>query len=183
MPRGFRSHYTFPCISFVRKCDGFVCISNSTYELEVFKAFRKWLVEIGSLELYVVGPLLPHGFGNAKQGALSGAQAFELAMSENGGETQDFLENIMKTHGKQSLAYVSPSCFCLPPSCIQPFAPDCFRKRLVAPKRHCVVIHKRPPGARSAFREFIIFIACAFVDSSWTRSSRSFHRKHIYLPN
>jgi hypothetical protein len=183
MPWGFRSHHSSSCVSFARKCDGFVCISSSVYELEALKALRKWLVETGNRGLYVVGPLLPHGFGNVKLGALSGAQSFELAMSEKGGETQEFLESIMKTHGKQSLVYVSRSRFCLSPSCIQLFAPDFFRKLLVAPERHCVVIHKCPPRARSAFREFILFIACAFVVSSSIRLSRLFHRKHIYLPN
>ena len=113
MPRGFQAHHSSVCFSFARKCDGFVCISSSAYELEVLKAFRKWLVETGNRELYVVGPLLPQGFGNVKQGALSGAQTFEVAMSEKGGEILEFLENIMKTHGMQSLVYVSRSRFCL----------------------------------------------------------------------
>ena len=81
------------------------------YERESIEAFRTWLTETGNRPLYTIGPLVPPGVGNASDGVTSSAKSFELAMSENGSEFQEFLDKIMKTHGKQSLTYVSHSFY------------------------------------------------------------------------
>ena len=108
------------------------------YERESTEAFRKWLIETGNRPLYTIGPLVPPGIGNANDGVPSGAKYFELAMSENGSGFQEFLDKIMKTHGKQSLTYVSYSFYNLRKS---HQALDFFRKLLVAQERQRAVVH------------------------------------------
>lgn len=76
------------------------------YQFEAIEALRKWLAETGNRELYVVGPLVPSEFRDAR-GDSSSAKSFELAMTESGSRFQAFMEKTMKTHGKQSLIYVS----------------------------------------------------------------------------
>jgi hypothetical protein len=86
--------------------------------MDAIKAFRKWLSDTGNRKLYLVGPLLPPGFGQTKHGSSSTAKLYELAMSENGGELLEFMDKILKTCGRQSLVYVSPYNFWLHALCV-----------------------------------------------------------------
>jgi hypothetical protein len=65
---------------------------------------RKWLGET-SRPVYAVGPLLPPGFGDS--GLSHAAKQMDIASSQNGGEFQTFLDDMLKSHGERSVIYVN----------------------------------------------------------------------------
>jgi len=84
-----------------------ICTSNSAYEPESISALRKWFADVGNRELYTIGSPAPPCEADANVGISDSAKSVELAFSENGGEYQVFMNNIMEKHGDKSLIYVS----------------------------------------------------------------------------
>ena len=67
-------------------------------------AVRTWLAETNR-PLYTIGPLVPPGFGDTA-GLSTVAKQIELDSSKHGTEFPNFLDRILKIHGKNSLIYV-----------------------------------------------------------------------------
>ncbi|KAF8459776.1 UDP-Glycosyltransferase/glycogen phosphorylase [Gautieria morchelliformis] len=95
----FSAAYRFAC-----ECDGFVSVSSAAYEPKSLEAMRTWLGETNR-PVYAIGPLIPPGFGDT--GLSDVAKRMEFASSNNGDESNTFLENQLKSHGERSIIYVS----------------------------------------------------------------------------
>ncbi len=83
----------------VNGCDGILVATPDCFEpTEVLDAFQAWFAET-SRKVYTVGPMLPPPGENAASN--------EKKQSASSGEIDKFMEQTLKTHGKQSLIYVS----------------------------------------------------------------------------
>ncbi|THG95648.1 hypothetical protein EW026_g6040 [Hermanssonia centrifuga] len=86
-------------IELVNGCDGILVATPDCFEpTEVLDAFQAWFAET-SRKVYTVGPMLPPPGENAASN--------EKKQSASSGEIDKFMEQTLKTHGKQSLIYIS----------------------------------------------------------------------------
>lgn len=88
--------------SFLRECDGFVGASSAAFDQESLEAMRVWLGETNR-SVYALGPIVPPGYVT---GLSDIAKQNEVASSNNGGEFESFLDDMLKGHGKHSVIYV-----------------------------------------------------------------------------
>jgi len=98
---------------FLVKADGVISSTCLAYESEGAQIFSKWINEYGR-RFYAVGPLLPPGMTSSE--SLSAAsKKYEKDVSRNGSEIESFLNNILKSHGENSLLYISFGSYFWPP--------------------------------------------------------------------
>ena len=92
---------------FLEGADGNIIFTSSAYEPEAVAAVKSWFAKTGRTA-YACGPLLPSASKVA-------ADAAEKAQSKESDEIETFLDNILRTSGKQTLLYVSNpnSCWLL----------------------------------------------------------------------
>ncbi|PSR79624.1 hypothetical protein PHLCEN_2v6925 [Hermanssonia centrifuga] len=91
--------FSLAAVELVNGCDGILVATPDCFEsTESLAALRTWFAET-SREVYTVGPMLPPSGKNATVN--------EKKQSANPEEIDEFMGQTLKTHGKQSLVYIS----------------------------------------------------------------------------
>jgi len=91
---------------FIEDCDGFIYTSGDAYEPEAIHATRQWLKESGNRPLYAIGPIPPPGVGQSSFN-ITPLLGTEMSESANSAPFNKFMNQILNTHGKNSLIYMS----------------------------------------------------------------------------
>lgn len=80
-------------------CDALIITSPEAYEPVTISATKEWWRET-KRKVWAIGPLMP---SPSSQEAIAGEQA----QSANFGEIKQFMDNILSSHGENSMLYVS----------------------------------------------------------------------------
>ena len=78
-----------------RECDATIINTSYAYESESLDAMKEWFSDMQK-EIYVVGPLLPPGYGIETQKSEEGS----------GSDIETFLGEMLAQHGKESVYFV-----------------------------------------------------------------------------
>jgi hypothetical protein len=81
--------------STVRKCDASIINSSYDYESVSLDGMKQWFSDMQK-DFYVLGPLLPLGYGNETQNGEKGANI----------DIERFLGEMLVQHGKRSVFFV-----------------------------------------------------------------------------
>ncbi|KAF8903485.1 UDP-Glycosyltransferase/glycogen phosphorylase [Gymnopilus junonius] len=91
------------CHSFLEQCDGVLITSTYHFEREALEAVKSWFSSWNK-PTYVIGPLLPSGFGT-------------IAQTPRGADDiEEFLDKAVTKHGQKSVLFISFGTFFYPAS-------------------------------------------------------------------
>ncbi|KDR73134.1 hypothetical protein GALMADRAFT_721937 [Galerina marginata CBS 339.88] len=82
------------CYTVIHECDGVFMTSAYAFENEALATTRFWLLELKK-DIYVIGPLLPLGYGTVAQS------------SRGASEIEVFLDNMLLQRGQKAILFIS----------------------------------------------------------------------------
>jgi hypothetical protein len=127
----------------MKECDAFIYNTCSAYEPEAIYATRRWLEESVSQKLYTIGPVLPWT-DTIFESSEHDRSATGHEILEHGTPVREFMDNILASHGENSLLYVSPLVLTFTQPHIIPITElvnlDVIWKYVVARKRLCQIV-------------------------------------------
>ena len=87
----------------IQECDATIMNTSYAYESVSLDAMKQWFSDMQK-EIYVLGPLLPLGYGIKTQNGEEGESV----------DIETFLWEMLKQHGKGSVFFVRFFLFCIP---------------------------------------------------------------------
>ncbi|KDR73135.1 hypothetical protein GALMADRAFT_721979 [Galerina marginata CBS 339.88] len=82
------------CYTVIQECDGSFVASAHAFENEALATTKSWFLELKK-DTYVIGPLLPLGYGTVAQS------------SRGAGEIEAFLDNMLLQRGRRAVLFIS----------------------------------------------------------------------------
>lgn len=89
---------TLHAYTMFEQCDGMILSTSENFEPQAVAGIRDWFSSM-SRKTYTIGPLLPDPQENTSNG--------EMAQASDATEVESFLEKVHKSHGENSLIYIS----------------------------------------------------------------------------